>query len=70
MNNNKFEMPIGFSLSLGMNNGALKYYSTLDNTIKLKIKDYLKNASTGDEALERNNIVINSLNNNNINFLP
>ena len=70
MNESKYEMPIGFSLSLGVNQKALDYFSTLDLDTKLKIKEYIQNSSTSDEALEKTNIAINSLNNNNISFLP
>lgn len=70
MDNSKYEMPVGFSLSLGVNQKALNYFSTLDLDTKLKIKDYIQNSSSGDEALEKTNIAINSLSNNNVNFLP
>lgn len=70
MDESKYEMPIGFSLSLSVNQKALDYFSTLDLNTKLKIKDYIQNSSNGDEVLERTNIAINSLSNNNVNFLP
>ena len=69
MDDSKFEMPVGFSLSLGVNQKALDYFSTLDLDTKLKIKDYIQDSSNGNEALEKTNSVINSLNNNNLNFL-
>lgn len=69
MDNNEFEMPIGFALSVGINQDAQKYYANLNINTKKQIKEYIKNNITGDEALEKINIAVNSLANNSLDFL-
>lgn len=66
---NKYEMPVGFSLSLSSNPIALDYFSTLDIETKLNIKHYIQDNNNEYDALRRTNQVISCLNNNNIDFL-
>lgn len=65
----KFEMPVGFSLSLSTNPNALDYFATLDLDTKLNIKNYIQNGNNSYDALNRTNNVIFCLNNQNTNFL-
>lgn len=65
----KYEMPIGFSLSLGVNQEALNYFSTLDLDTKLKIKNYIQNNASSEEALGKTQVAIDSLSHNHTNFL-
>lgn len=63
------ELPIGLAMSLGMNEFAMDYYSKLDNTTRNKIKNYIQNCSTGNEAKEKINIAVKNLEENTLDFL-
>jgi hypothetical protein len=63
------KLPVGFTFSIAQNEGALKYYGSLDKTVQNKITNYIQNVSTGDEAKQKIDESINGLANNNTNFL-
>lgn len=63
------KLPTGFILSIAQNEQALKYFSNLDEFTKNRISNYIQDSMTGDEAKERINISINSLEKNNLDFL-
>ena len=63
------EIPVGFAMSLSMNDKAMKYYSGLSLDTQMKIVDYIQNNKTGMEAKEKVTNVIKGLENSNINFL-
>lgn len=63
------DMPIGFVMSLALNENAMNYFATLDDTTRYNIKSYIQNCNTGTEAKEKINTVINNLANNSIDFL-
>lgn len=65
----KYEMPVGFSLSLTANPNALDFFATLDLNTKLNIKDYIRNGSSSYDVVRRTNQVISCLNNNDTSFL-
>lgn len=69
MNNNNFEMPIGFTFLLSINQNALKYFSNLNINTKEQIKTYIQNSINSDDAKYRINNAINCMNNNTIEFL-
>lgn len=69
MNNNYFEMPIGFSLSIGTNQEALKYFGNLDIDMKNKIKSYIQNCTDENDAKYRINNAIDCMSKGNISFL-
>lgn len=65
MNNgnvSEHEMPVGFSMRLAMNYGAMSKFGTLSSEQKDKIISYIKDARTGDEAEMRTAEMIDSLN--------
>lgn len=63
------ELPIGFAMSLALNEFAMEYYASLDDMNKEKITKYIQNSSTGSEAKSRINQVIKDLEKNNTDFL-
>ena len=44
------EMPVGFAMSLSMNDKAMKYYSGLSLDTQTQIVNYIQNNKTGMEA--------------------
>ena len=63
------EMPVGFAMSLSMNDKAMKYYSGLSLDTQTQIVNYIQNNKTGMEAREKVENAIRGLENNNTNFL-
>ena len=56
-------------MSLGMHEYAMDFYSTLDASTKNKIKQYIQNCSSGNEAKEKIDTVVKNLEKNNLDFL-
>ena len=50
------ELPIGLAMSLGMNEFAMDFYSTLDPAVKGKLKEYVQHSETGVKNLENHDI--------------
>lgn len=69
INEDDYEMPVGFSFKLTENPIALNYFYTLDLYTKLKIKDYIQDNNSELEAMHKTNYAIENLNQGNINFL-
>ncbi|MDD3303368.1 MAG: hypothetical protein PHP54_00410 [Clostridia bacterium] len=69
MENNELEMPVGFSLSIGMNQKALSYFANLDSNTKNMIKSYIQNNTKNDDAKFRINTAVEDMANQNLNFL-
>lgn len=67
--NTEKNMPVGFVFKMAMDSKALDYYSTLSNSTKERITNYIQNSSTGNESKQRIEDVINNLKNNNLDFL-
>lgn len=63
------ELPIGLAMSLGMNEYAMEFYSSLDSSTRDKIKQYIQNCSSGKEAKEKINTTIKNLEKNSLDFL-
>jgi len=63
------ELPIGLAMSLGMNEFAMDFYAKLDTTTRNKIKTYIQNCNTNDEAKEKIHTAIQNLEKNNLDFL-
>ena len=56
-------------MSLGINEFAMDFYAGLDNTTKNKIKAYIQDCASGNEAKEKINITIKNLEKHNLDFL-
>lgn len=70
MNENSFfEMPIGFSLAIGINEPAIQYFAGLDRATKEKIKEYIQNEPTGELAKEKVDTAIKALEHHSTSFL-
>ena len=63
------ELPIGLAMSLGMNEFAMDFYAGLDDVTRNKIKTYIQNCSSGDEAKSKINTTIRNLEKHNLDFL-
>ncbi len=63
------EMPIGLAMSLGMNEFAMDFYSGLDTNTRDRIKKYVQNSSTGDEAKAKIHTAVKNLEKHDLNFL-
>lgn len=63
------ELPIGLAMSLGMNEYAMEFYSELDTNTRERIKQYIQNCSTGNEAKQKIKNTINNLEKHNLDFL-
>jgi len=63
------DIPLGFLFSISQNNKAMNFYSSLLEHQKESISKYLQNCSSGEEAKEKLNTVINNLENNNLSFI-
>ncbi len=63
------EMPVGFAMSLAMNNIALNNYAKLSYETQEQIINFIQNSNTGIEAEEKIKNVISNLEENSITFL-
>lgn len=63
------ELPIGLAMSLGMNEYAMDFYSTLDPAVKGKLKEYVQHSGTGEEARKKIKNAVKNLENHDISFL-
>lgn len=63
------EIPVGLAMSLALNEFAMEYYSELDEKTRDKITHYVQGGSTGREAKDRINHVIQDLAEKNTHFL-
>ena len=63
------EMPIGFAMSLGMNEYAMDFYANLDENSRERIKKYIQNCSSGVEAKQKIHTAVQNLEKHNLNFL-
>lgn len=63
------ELPIGLAMSLGMNEFAMDFYSTLDPAVKGKLKEYVQHSETGEEARKKIKNAVKNLENHDISFL-
>lgn len=63
------EMPVGFAMSLSMNQKAMQYYSGLSLEKQNDIVKYVQNNQTGIEAKSKVENAIRGLENSNIDFL-
>lgn len=63
------ELPIGLAMSLGMNEFAMDFYSTLDPAVKGKLKEYVQHSETGEEARKKIKKAVKNLENHDISFL-
>ncbi len=66
-NSNKEALPIGFTMGLAQDKIALNTYSKLSDEQKDKINAYINLSTTGKEAKQKINKVIEDLKNNNAN---
>lgn len=63
------ELPIGLAMSLGMNEYAMDFYSTLDPAVKGKLKEYVQHSETGEKARKKIKNAVKNLENHDISFL-
>ena len=63
------ELPIGLAMSLGMNEFAMDFYSSLDTTTRDKIKSYIQNCNSGTEAKRKIRQTVENLEKHNLEFL-
>lgn len=63
------EMPVGFAMSLAMNNIALNNYAKLSYETQEQIINFIQNSNTGIEAEEKIKNAISDLEKNSITFL-
>ena len=63
------ELPIGLAMSLGMNEYAMDFYSKLDPVTRNKIKQYVQDCSSGQEAKKKIKDTVKNLEEHNITFL-
>lgn len=63
------EMPIGFAMSLGMHEYAMDFYSKLDSDNRNKIKNYIQNCSSGNEAKQKIKKAVKCLEKQDLSFL-
>ena len=62
-------LPIGFAMSLAMDNNAMENYSNLDPVTQDSITRYIQSSTTGYDAKRRIDVAVESLSNNNLKFL-
>lgn len=55
------DLPLGLMMQLGQNMGAMNTFASLSDSDKSQMVDYIKSATTGDEAKARINEVLNAL---------
>lgn len=58
---NPKDLPLGLMMQLGQDLGAMEAFAGLDEGQKAQMIDYIKDAQTGDEAKERIDEVMDSL---------
>lgn len=63
------DLPLGFRFSLTNSDAAMKFYTSLSDKEKSSVINYLQNCSSGEEAIEKINTAINSLENKNLSFI-
>ena len=63
------ELPIGLAMSLGINEFAMDFYSSLDSSTRNKIKYYIQNCNSRNEAKEKIKTTIQNLEKHNLSFL-
>lgn len=63
------ELPIGLAMSLGMNEYAMDFYAKLDPVTRNKIKQYVQDCSSGEEAKKKIKDTVKNLEEHNITFL-
>lgn len=68
-NNNKSNVPVGFTMNLAQSPQALNYYSNLSEEERNKINNYIESSTSGNEAKKRIENVISNLENNHLNTL-
>lgn len=69
MNNINNPIPLGLLFGISTNYKALNNFSKLNEEKIVEITNYIQNCSTGNEAQEKINIAIKSLENNSLEFL-
>lgn len=57
------DLPLGLMMQLGQDMGAMNTFASLSDSDKAQVVDYIKGATTGDEAKARINEVLNALTN-------
>lgn len=56
------ELPLGLMMRLGQDLSAMNTFSNLNDSEKMQMVDYIKQATTGDEAKARIEQVLDALN--------
>ena len=69
VNNINDGIPLGLLFKISTNYKALNNFSKLNEQKLTEITNYIQNSSTGNEAQEKINIAIKSLENNDLEFL-
>ena len=63
------DVPLGFLFKISQNNKAMNFYSSLSETQRKSISQYLQNCTDGEEAKQKLNTAITNLENNNLSFI-
>lgn len=62
------DLPIGFIMSMAVNQKAMQNFSNLDDNLKSKISNYIQRSPTGEESKNRIDLSVQKLQNNDIDF--
>lgn len=62
------DLPIGFIMSMAVNQKAMENFSNLDDDIKSRITGYIQRSPTGQDSKNRIDLSIQKLQNNDIDF--
>lgn len=63
MFNEPEDLPLGFMMQLGQDVGAMNYFASLSEAEQESLINYMKSATTGDEAKRRIEQTLNRLQN-------